>query len=133
MHYYFDVLKKYSVFSGRARRKEFWMFALISFIVSIVLTIIDSALGFQYTVYTYDPDSIQAPLETGVLGAIYFLAILIPSIAVGVRRLHDIDRTGWWYLINLVCCVGWIVLLVFNVSPGTEGENKYGPDPINRN
>ena len=133
MHYYFDVLKKYAEFNGRARRKEFWMFCLISCIVGIVLSIIDAVLGFQVTFYTFDPDSIQTPLQSGVLNAIYSLAILIPSIAVTVRRLHDIDRTGWWVLMNLVCCVGWIVLLVFQVTPGTEGDNKYGPDPLNTN
>ena len=72
-------------------------------------------------------------MESGVLNAVYSLAVLIPSIAVTVRRLHDIDRTGWWILMNLVCCIGWIVLLVFNVTPGTEGDNKYGPDPLNTN
>ncbi len=64
-----------------------------------------------------------------MLSTIFSLAILIPSISVSVRRLHDIDRTGWWVLISLVPLVGWIVLLVFHVQDSTLGPNKYGPNP----
>lgn len=111
MNWYIDVLKKYAVFTGRARRMEFWMFALFNFIISIVLACIDVFLG------------------TAVLGMIYSLAVLIPSLAVTVRRLHDIDRTGWWILICLVPLIGVIVLLVFAVLDGTPGSNRFGNNP----
>ncbi|MEX2980697.1 DUF805 domain-containing protein [Streptomyces sp. C36] len=113
MHWYVDVLKKYATFSGRAGRPEFWMFTLISFVISIVLAVIDSTLG-------------TAP----VIGLVYSLAVLLPGLAVGVRRLHDIDRSGWWLLLALIPILGSIVLLVFFALPGTPGENSYGPKPL---
>ncbi|GHG53935.1 DUF805 domain-containing protein [Streptomyces griseocarneus] len=112
MHWYVDVLKKYATFSGRAGRPEFWMFSLISFVISIVLAVIDAVLGT-------DP----------VIGLVYSLAVLLPGLAVGVRRLHDIDRSGWWLLLALIPLLGSIVLLVFFALPGTQGENSYGPKP----
>ncbi|MYZ09002.1 DUF805 domain-containing protein [Streptomyces sp. SID2999] len=111
MHWYVDVLKKYAVFSGRARRKEYWMFALFSLIISIVLTILDNALDINF------------------LATIYGLAVLLPSLAVGVRRLHDTSRSGWWLLIALIPLIGAIVLLVFFVSEGKPEANEYGPNP----
>jgi uncharacterized membrane protein YhaH (DUF805 family) len=118
MSWFIEALKKYAVFSGRSRRKEYWYFVLFVTIISIVLNIIDVLIG------TYTRSS-----GVGLLSSIFGLAVLIPSIAVTVRRLHDIDRTGWWVLISLVPLVGWIVLLVFNVQDGTPGSNRYGPDP----
>jgi uncharacterized membrane protein YhaH (DUF805 family) len=118
MSWFIEALKKYGVFSGRSRRKEYWYFVLFVAIISIVLNIIDGLIG------AYARSS-----GVGLLSSIFSLAILIPSIAVTVRRLHDIDRTGWWVLISLVPLVGWIVLLVFNVQDGTPGSNGYGPDP----
>ncbi|UGY90294.1 DUF805 domain-containing protein [Streptomyces gobiensis] len=111
MHWYVDVLKKYAVFNGRARRQEYWMFALISLVISIVLTIVDAVLG------------------TGFIVGLYSLAVLLPSLAVGVRRLHDTDRSGWWLLIALIPLVGVIILLVFLASDSTPQENSYGPNP----
>jgi len=110
MDWYLDVLKKYAVFEGRARRKEYWMFFLFNIIIAVVLGIIDGILGI------------------GVLSAIYMLAVLVPGIAVTVRRLHDTGRSGWWILIGLVPIVG-LVLLVFMFLDGTPGPNKYGPSP----
>ena len=118
MSWFVEALKKYVVFSGRSRRKEYWYFVLFVVIVSIVLSLIDSLSG------TYHSES-----GTGLLSGIFSLAILIPSIAVSVRRLHDIDRTGWWVLISLVPLIGWIVLLVFHVQDSTPGTNRYGPNP----
>ena len=118
MNWYLEVLKKYAVFSGRARRKEYWLFFLFSILISIVLTVLDTVTG-----------SYNAHWGVGLLSGIYALAVLIPSIAVSVRRLHDTDRTGWWLLIGLVPIIGVIVLLVFMVLDSQQGENQYGPNP----
>jgi uncharacterized membrane protein YhaH (DUF805 family) len=113
MNWYLDVIKnKYATFSGRARRKEYWMFFLINILVAIALAIIEAILGLP-----------------GILGGIYALALLIPGIAVTVRRLHDTGRTGWWILIGLVPVIGFIVLLVFMVLDSQPGDNAYGPNP----
>lgn len=112
MNWYLAVLQKYVEFSGRARRKEYWFFFLFNFIVVMVLSVIDALLG------------------VGILGMLYALAVLLPAIGVTVRRLHDGDRSGWWILVGLIPFVGFIVLLVFMVLPGTEGDNQYGPDPV---
>jgi uncharacterized membrane protein YhaH (DUF805 family) len=109
--WYLGVLKKYVEFNGRARRTEFWMFALISFGISIALSIVGMMVGGR------------------VLSSIYGLAVLLPSIAVGTRRLHDTNRSGWWQLLWIVPVVGWIVLIVFFVQEGNKGANPYGPDP----
>jgi uncharacterized membrane protein YhaH (DUF805 family) len=95
------VLQRYTQFVGRASRAEFWWFALASFIISAVLSI----LG-------------RATVVFSVLGFIYSLAVLVPSIAVGIRRLHDTGRSGWWILIGLVPLVGFIVLIVFWAGAG---------------
>ncbi len=118
MSWFIEALKKYAVFSGRSRRKEYWYFVLFVVIISIVLGMIDGLLG------TYHRST-----GAGLLSSIFSLAVLIPSIAVSVRRLHDIDRTGWWVLISLVPLVGWIVLLVFHLQDSTPGPNRYGPNP----
>lgn len=113
-------LKKYADFTGRARRKEYWMFVLLSFGIYIAASILDSIAG-------------MSGLVGGVYGPIMVaaaLGLLIPSIAVGVRRLHDTDRSGWWLLIALVPIIGSIVLLVFMVLEGTRGSNRFGPDPL---
>jgi uncharacterized membrane protein YhaH (DUF805 family) len=110
MNWYVQVLKKYAVFEGRARRKEYWMFFLFNFLIAIILGIVEGILGF-------DPDS-----KRSVLGSIYQLAVLIPSIAVAIRRMHDTDHSGWWILVP-------IVNLVFTLTEGTRGDNRFGPDP----
>ena len=117
MQWYLAVLKNYAGFSGRARRQEFWMFVLVNFVISIVLSIIDLAIGTRTN------------SGVGLLSTIYSLAVLIPSIAVAFRRLHDTDRSGWWILIGLVPCVGFIILIVFYAMEGNRGDNQYGPDP----
>jgi uncharacterized membrane protein YhaH (DUF805 family) len=116
MQWYTEVLKKYLVFTGRARRKEFWMFTLFSFIISTVLGTIDNIIGTTNS------------SGGGVLSGIYGLLVLLPSVAVWVRRLHDTNRSAWWLLIALTV-VGIIVLIVFAALEGTPGDNKYGPDP----
>ena len=118
MVWYLEALKKYAVFGGRSRRKEYWYFVLFSLIVSLVLSAVDALLG-----------TFSSSTNVGLLGGLYGLAIIIPTIAVSVRRLHDIDRTGWWVLISLVPVIGTIVLLVFAVLDGTPGQNRFGPNP----
>jgi uncharacterized membrane protein YhaH (DUF805 family) len=117
MSWYITVLKKYAVFSGRARRKEYWMFFLFNLIFAFVLGFIEGISGIF-------PDS-----NSSVLANIYGLAVLIPGIAVAVRRLHDTNRSGWWLLIALVPLAGAIVLLVFMVQDSQPGENQYGTNP----
>ncbi|MGW1340784.1 DUF805 domain-containing protein [Kribbella sp. NPDC002412] len=118
MQWYIEVLKKYAVFDGRARRKEYWMFVLFNVIVSIILSIIDNIIGTTY-----------GSANSGVISSIYSLAVLLPSIGVGIRRMHDTNRSGWWILINLIPCVGFIWFIVLAAQEGTVGDNQYGPDP----
>ena len=117
MNWYLEVLKKYAVFNGRARRKEYWFFFLFNILASILLAVIDMAIG-----------SFNAEAGMGLLGGIYALAVLIPSIAVSVRRLHDTGRSGWWLLIALVPIIGVIVLVIFMLQD-SKPENQYGPNP----
>jgi len=118
MNWYMEVLRKYFVFNGRARRKEYWMFYLFNLLISIGLLIVDNLIG------TFSAES-----GFGLLSTIYGLAVLIPGLAVCVRRLHDTGRSGWWILIALVPFVGPIVLLVFMVLDSEAGTNAYGPNP----
>ena len=118
MNWYLKVLKKYAEFGGRSRRKEYWFFVLFSTLISILLISIDSATG-----------TLRSPTGLGLLSGIYSLAVLIPSLAVSVRRLHDTSRTGWWLLLGIVPLIGPIVLLVFFVSDGNPDDNEYGPNP----
>jgi len=118
MNWYITVLKKYAVFNERARRKEYWFFFLFNVIISIALTFIDEATG-----------SFDAKSGMGLLGGIYGLALLIPSIAVAVRRLHDTGRSGWWLFIVVIPLIGVIVLLVFLAQDSKPGKNQYGPNP----
>lgn len=118
MNWYLGALKKYAVFGGRARRKEYWYFSLFSFLITFVCIAIDAVVG------SFDPET-----GLGLLSGLFILAMLIPSIAVGVRRLHDTNRSGWWWLIALIPSIGNIVLIVFFVFDSNPGENKYGPNP----
>ncbi|MGC9402504.1 DUF805 domain-containing protein [Vibrio genomosp. F10 str. 9ZC157] len=111
MEWYLGVLKKYTVFEGRARRKEYWMFILINLIISFALQAIDRSFGTQF------------------LSLIYGLAVLLPAIAVSVRRLHDIDKSGWWLLISFIPFIGCLVLIYFYTIDGKPGENQYGTSP----
>ena len=118
MQWYLAVLQKYAIFQGRARRKEVWMFLLISAIIYIVLTIVDLLIGL------YDTDT-----GVGLLSGLYWLAVIIPTLAVGARRLHDTGRSGFWLFLYLIPVIGWIVLIVFYATDGDMDENEYGPDP----
>ena len=108
MEWYLGVLKKYAEFSGRARRKEYWMFVLFNMIICFALGVISGLAGSRS--------------GNGLLVNVYQLAVLLPSIAVGVRRMHDTDHSGWWIIVP-------IVNLVFACTEGTSGENRFGSDP----
>jgi uncharacterized membrane protein YhaH (DUF805 family) len=103
---YVSVLKQYTQFEGRARRSEFWKFTLVSIVIALVL------------------DQVA-----NILGTLYGLAVLVPSLAVGARRLHDIGKSGWWLLIGLIPFVGGIILIVLTCLDSEAGSNKYGPNP----
>jgi len=107
------VLENYTNFTGRARRAEFWWYFLANLIITIVLNIIDAGLGWGGGF-------------GGILSGIYGLAVLLPGIAVGIRRLHDADKSGWWLLLVFIPIVGIIVLIVFWATDGTRGANQYG-------
>ncbi|MBI4599958.1 DUF805 domain-containing protein [Candidatus Uhrbacteria bacterium] len=113
MNYYLAALKKYATFSGRAQRAEYWTFSIVNTTVLIGLTLIGESVNKIIT----------------NLAVLLGLAILLPSIAVSVRRLHDTDRSGWWVLIGLIPYVGAIVMLVFTLFDSKPGDNKYGPNP----
>jgi uncharacterized membrane protein YhaH (DUF805 family) len=117
MEWFIKVIKNFS-FNGRARRKEYWFFFLFVVVIAFLLGLLDSVVG------TYSTEA-----ELGLLGGLFILAILIQSIAVGVRRLHDTGKSGWWLLINFVPFVGPIIVLVLMVLAGEQGKNQYGPDP----
>lgn len=171
MEWMFLPLRRYAQFSGRARRKEFWMWVLFVFLASTALNILDTAFGFELggnaplASPTGNPgedfaNGFSSAARMGILSGIFSLATFIPYLAVSVRRLHDTNRTGWWvaapllpyvagiaffvmgamsasttnmligggfFLAGLVCA---IVVLVWYCTKGTEGPNKYGPDPL---
>jgi len=102
----------YVKFSGRAIRSEYWYWVLFTVVGSIVAGIIDAVLGIT------------------VIDPLFGLATILPSIAVAIRRLHDLDRTGWWILIGLIPLIGWIILIIWYCSRGTVGSNRFGPDPL---
>ncbi|WP_109505631.1 DUF805 domain-containing protein [Nocardioides speluncae] len=114
MDQYIGVLKNYTKFDGRAGRNEFWMFFLFHVIIFVVLSIIDSVVlsanGF------------------GILSGLYWLGTIVPSIAVGIRRFHDIGKPGIWILLGLIPCVGGLVLLYFYAQESV-GPNEYGEGP----
>ena len=111
MNYYFKVLQNYATFSGRARRKEYWMFVLFNVIVSFVFGFVCGFIGIPELANLYT-----------LLANLYTLAVLLPSIAVGVRRMHDVGKSGWFLLIP-------IYNFILAVTEGEKGENKYGADP----
>ena len=118
MNRFLLALKKYAQFSGRSQRSEYWFFVLFYILILIALTIVDTMTGLMSAAY-----------GIGLLSGVFGLAMLIPSIAVGVRRLHDTGRTGWWILIGLIPLIGFIVLLIFYVQDSQPGANQYGPNP----
>ncbi len=120
MNWFLACLKKYAVFNGRAIRREYWMYILLYTIFTIVVGILDNVLG------TTSPD---AGFGNGIISTVYEVALLLPTLAVTVRRLHDIGKSGWWVLISLTG-VGAIILLIWLIKDGQPGENKYGSNPL---
>jgi len=120
MNWYIKVLKQYVDFNGRARRKEYWMFALFNVIFTIAAVILEIVLGI-------------APHDQpfGLISTLYGLAVLIPGWAVVVRRLHDVGKSGWWILIAIIPIVGAIILFVWFCTDSQAGENKWGDNPKN--
>jgi uncharacterized membrane protein YhaH (DUF805 family) len=147
MNWYLRVLRKYAVFSGRACRKEFWLFVLFNWIISLVLGLIDGVAGL-----------VDAQSKYGILRSLYILAVLLPGVAVTVRRLHDTGRSGWWLAIfigtpviavyslmiishlssglesmpRLIGAVGFVICIMFlrfMAQDSQNGQNQYGPNP----
>jgi uncharacterized membrane protein YhaH (DUF805 family) len=118
MNWYMEALRKYATFSGRARRKEFWFFQLFVMLIGLALSLADYMLGLM-----------DEGTGIGLLSGLFSLAMLLPNLAVSVRRLHDTDRSGWWLLLCFLPIIGIIVLLVFFFLDGTRGTNRFGEDP----
>ncbi|MBE8718959.1 DUF805 domain-containing protein [Cellvibrio polysaccharolyticus] len=111
MEYFLSVVKQYVNFEGRARRREYWMYILFYLIFYVGAVIIDYVIGL------------------GLIALIYSLALLLPSISVAARRLHDTGRSGWWQLLALIPLIGAIIVIIFLVQDSTPGDNKYGSNP----
>lgn len=122
MKWYLEAWKKYVEFSGRARRKEYWMFVLFNAIFAIIAVLLDMLLGTGYAVS-------DVVLPYGIIYSLYCLAVLLPGLAITVRRLHDLGKSGGWFFISFVPFIGGIWLFVLLCLEGTAGENKYGNDP----
>jgi uncharacterized membrane protein YhaH (DUF805 family) len=118
MKYYLLALKKYAEFRGRSNRPEYWYFVLFNIIFAIAAIILDSMLGLNFPGIPY-----------GYLYMAYAIALLLPGLSAGVRRLHDTNRSGWYILLSLIPLIGGIWLLVLLAQEGTHGDNQYGPDP----
>ena len=116
MNWFLLALKKYAVFSGRSQRSEYWFFVLFYLIIYIVLAVLDGLV-------------FKSGSQIGILSGVFSLAMIVPSLAVAARRLHDTDRSGWWQLLVLIPLIGVIVLIVFLAQDSKPGENKYGPSP----
>ena len=116
------IKENYCNFEGRAPRSEYWWFTLFLALLEIVTSVLDGFLG-TYTVTS-------SGKMIGFINLIFLLAILLPSIAVAVRRLHDTDRSGWFYLLIFIPLIGSIILIIFFVQQGTNGRNRFGDDPL---
>ena len=130
MNWYLKVLKQYTRFNGRARRKEYWYFQLINFLIFLFLTI----LALLFASFSQQSDTISNGIPSiviiiGLLRTIYSLGVLLPSLAVNIRRLHDIGKSGWWCLIGIIPIVGSLILLYFLVQDSEPGANRFGRNP----
>ncbi|MEC1475621.1 DUF805 domain-containing protein [Bacillus haynesii] len=117
MKWYVKAIKNYAGFTGRARRKEFWLFCLFSYMVLVIYGFFKAILHLpEYEIETY-------------LGMVYLLAILVPCLAVTLRRLHDTGKSGYWICIGLIPLIGQFILLIMLCQDSEKGENQYGPNP----
>lgn len=122
MNYFLDVIKNHYVdFKGRARRKEYWMYTLFNFLAILIFY----ALFF---VAAYSQQQTLMYIISGILW-LYCLGLILPSLGVAIRRLHDIGKSGWWLFVSLIPAVGGIILLVFSCTDSVPGNNEYGPNP----
>jgi len=131
MNWYLQALKKYAVFDGRACRSEYWWFGLLNIVFATVLLFVSLLFGagsMEINRASTPYPAVFVWANAPVLG-IFYLAILLPSIAVLIRRLHDISRSGWWILLIFLPVIGGFVLLIFTLLASTPGSNEYGPEP----
>jgi uncharacterized membrane protein YhaH (DUF805 family) len=126
MHWMFLPLKRYADFTGRSRRMEYWMFSL-GLAIAVLLFVF---VVFALVDVTETRDSPAAIILFAGLGILAWLAIIVPSFAVSVRRFHDQDLSGWFVLLGFIPYIGGLVMIVFMCLPGTKGDNRYGPDPL---
>jgi len=120
MNWYLEVLQKYAVFSGRARRKEYWFFFLFNTLICIGFVVVELVAGIA---------SKMLSVGVSLLSLLYALAVLIPGLAVFFRRLHDTGRSAWWILLSFIPLIGQIILIVFLASDSNPGPNRFGPNP----
>lgn len=118
---------KYISFSGRAQRSEFWWFVLFIIIGSVITGAFDSAM---FETRSMMIGGMTMSYNSGWIGSVFSLVVFLPTWAVEVRRLHDIGKSGWWLLLGLIPLIGAIILLVWLIGKGTDGDNEYGPDPL---
>jgi uncharacterized membrane protein YhaH (DUF805 family) len=107
-----SCFSKYATFTGRAPRSEYWFFVVFQILVNVVTVAVDRAM------------------DTTAIGALVDLVLILPALAVGVRRLHDIDKSGWWLLVGLIPLVGWLFIIIWACTKGSLGPNRFGPDPL---
>jgi uncharacterized membrane protein YhaH (DUF805 family) len=122
-----SYFQNYVTFTGRAPRSAYWWVFLFNLIIAVVAAVCDQVLGIAYTMA--GPTGVMS-LGYGPIYTIYLLAVLLPSIALSVRRLHDRDMSGWWFLLVFVPLIGALILLVWFCLPGTPGDNRFGPNPL---
>jgi uncharacterized membrane protein YhaH (DUF805 family) len=130
MKWFIHVINNYNVFSGRSRRAEYWYFTLVSTIISLITVVIDKALGTEvhYTIAT-QPGLEPIVMDYGYINIVYGLFVFLPSLAVSVRRMHDVGKSGWMLFINLIPILGWIYYIVLLCRDSEPGDNQYGPNP----
>ncbi len=120
---------RYFYFSNRSSRSEFWWWVLFLFLVGIISFVVNSIL-FRPAIMVGNDGTMHEIYDGGILGAIIEAAVFIPSIAVTCRRLHDVNKSGWWQLLVFIPVIGWIILLIWYVKGGDAGENRFGTDPL---
>lgn len=118
MNWFQTALRKYAVFTGRSQRSEYWYFVLFYFLIALALNFLDMMAGTMY-----------GTAEIGLFSGLFGLAMVVPSLSVGVRRLHDIGKSGWWLLLGIIPLIGGIILIVWACRDSAPGTNAYGPNP----